>query len=59
MMSVMSHLSRLFTLWWTTSLRDGLHDNGPTVHPAPVGGDVNTGLLTNSIRPLILKGLHS
>lgn len=59
MMSVMSHFSRLFTLWWTTSLRDGLHDNGTTVHPAPVGGDVNTGLLTNSIRPLILKGLHS
>lgn len=59
MMSVMSHFSRLFTLWWTTSLTDGLHDNGTPVHLAPVGGDVNTGLLTNSISPLILKGLHS
>lgn len=59
MMSVMSHFSRLFTLWWTKSLTDGLHDNGTPVHLASVGGDVNTGLLTNSISPLILKGLHS
>lgn len=59
MMCVLSHFSRLFTLRGTTILTDGLHDNGSPVHPAPVGGDVNTGLLTNSIRPLILKGLHS
>lgn len=38
---------------------DGLHNNGAIVHRLPVRGDVNMGLLTNSISPLHLKGLLS
>lgn len=63
LMIVISYSSWLFTIWWTTNKSITVQMDCIIMGLQSIlclwEGDVNTGLLTNSIRPLHLKGCLS